>query len=128
MFFSKGSKTNGNTSTTSPEITNTSNRQPRQIGNGWWESYDPASGHMFYSHTEGITQWEWPKEVPKASRTKTSQVLESAQKKLNKGIITLEEYTQIVNAQKIHDAMEAASNATSIASTSTTSTTSTSSC
>ena len=56
-----------------------------------------------------------------------SQVLESAQKKLSKGIITLEEYTQIVNAQKIHDAMEAASNATSIASTSTTSTTSTSS-
>jgi len=67
------SKTNGNTLTTSPEITNTSNRQPRQIGNGWWESYDPASGHMFYSHTEGITQWEWPKEVPKASRTKTFQ-------------------------------------------------------
>ena len=36
--------------------------------------------------------------------------MSSAKSKLEKGIITKEEYTQIVNAQKVHDRMEAAMN------------------
>jgi hypothetical protein len=41
---------------------------PRFIGGGWWETYDPNSGRMFYSHVDGKpTTWDWPEEVARDS-------------------------------------------------------------
>jgi len=37
---------------------------PREIGGGWWETYDPNHQRFFYSNVDGKpTTWVWPDEV-----------------------------------------------------------------
>jgi hypothetical protein len=48
---------------------------PREIGGGWWESYDPASQRYFYANVDGKpTQWEWPEEIGRETRTLSSSI------------------------------------------------------
>lgn len=38
--------------------------EPRNIGQGWWEKFDPNTGRLFYISTIGkATVWDWPEEV-----------------------------------------------------------------
>ena len=47
---------------------------PRNIGKGWWQTYDQTSQKFYYSNVDGKpTTWHWPAEIPQEDFSSTAQ-------------------------------------------------------